>query len=74
VTTLSGVKLCAIFGIRRLLREQLIGRLFWDIEPLIAAPLGIDGFERVRAEGLVRFPVVSLQDRYGRLVETTCRR
>ena len=51
-------------------REQLIGRLFWDIDPLIAAPLGIDGFERVRAEGLVQFPVVGLRDRYGRLVET----
>lgn len=51
-------------------REQLIGRLFWDVDPLIAAPLGIDGFERVRAEGLVRFPVVGLQHRYSRLVET----
>jgi two-component system CheB/CheR fusion protein len=51
-------------------REQLIGRLFWEIDPLIASPLGRDGFERIRAEGLVQFPIVVLRDRYGRLIET----
>jgi len=51
-------------------REQLIGRLFWEVDPLIANPLGRDGFGRVRAEGLVHFPVVVLHDRYGRLIET----
>ena len=50
-------------------REQLIGRLFWEVDALIASPLGRDGFERVRADGLVQFPVVSLHDRYGRLIE-----
>ncbi len=51
-------------------REQLIDRLFWEVDPLIASPLGRDGFERVRAEGLVQFPVVGLHDKHGRFIET----
>jgi PAS domain S-box-containing protein len=49
-------------------REQLIGRLFWEVEPLNGTPLGQEGFDRVRAQGLVRFPVVGFQS-FGRFIE-----
>ena len=51
-------------------REQLIGLRLWEFEPLSGTPLGREGFERVRLEGVVRFPAVSLQIRHGLFVET----
>ncbi len=51
-------------------REELLGQRFWELEPLSGTPLGREGFERVRVEGVVRFPAVTLQLRAGLFVET----
>jgi PAS domain S-box-containing protein len=50
-------------------REQLIGVRFWELEAPVVEPLEREGFERVRAEGVVRFPIVSLQTRQGHVFE-----
>jgi PAS domain S-box-containing protein len=48
---------------------ELVGLRFWDIEPLRGTPLGPSGFERVRSQGIVRFPVVRIQTSHRRVVE-----
>ena len=49
--------------------EPLVGLRFWDLKPLIGTPLGPAGFERVRSEGVVWFPLVSIPTRHRRYVE-----
>jgi PAS domain S-box-containing protein len=50
-------------------REQLIGMRCWEVESLTGTPLGREGFDRVRAEGLVRFPSLTLQTSHGTSIE-----
>jgi PAS domain S-box-containing protein len=50
-------------------REQLTGLRLWDLEAPVAPPLERKGFDRIRAEGVVQFPVVRLQNRQGKSFE-----